>query len=234
MAFFNRLSSLSSQIANRPLNSKAIADKVFCIGLHKTGTTTLAKYFKQHGFQVTHSTSWDRDGAMLKKYDFFSDGGSHFDGDNELDYERLFYDFRNAKFILQTRDTEKWVVSKLKHAGWRPDTEVQVDDPLKIRHEDWTYKSYLTVKRFIEHKKNYEEKVLSFFAEHGPERLLVVDITKKEEQANEIENIKKFVGLKSFSNINLPHANKRKSSVHLSDETYVYIRDVISRMNSER
>lgn len=162
---------------NRQLNRKTIANKVFCIGLHKTGTTTLANYFNEFGYNSTHSTDWINNSSKLESFDFFSDGGSHFDNEKEFDFEKLFYMYKKSKFILQTRDTEKWVTSKLKHAGWNQNTEIQKDDPTKITHKQWRYKSLLTVKKLIEHKYNYEKKVIFFFKEKDAGRLLIIDIT---------------------------------------------------------
>jgi len=214
---------------NRKLNQYVINNKVFCIGLHKTGTTTLANFFRKYGFKDTHSTDWINNNKKLENFDFFSDGGSHFDDINEFDYEGLFNRFKKSMFILQTRDTKKWILSKLRHAGWTKETMIQPDDPSKIRHEDWKYKSFLTIQKFIEHKINYENKVISYFDKNDPNRLLVIDITNKETQASEINKLQKELNLRSVNSINLEHRHNKKSKISLSQEVLDFIDDTIKK-----
>src|SRR5688572_3840681 len=94
----NKVINIITRFSNRQLNKKVINNKVFCIGLHKTGTTSLADFFREFGFYPTHSTGWITDSSKLKRFDFFSDGGSHFDNINEFDFERLFHTYKNSKF----------------------------------------------------------------------------------------------------------------------------------------
>lgn len=218
---------------NQLLNSSTRKNKVFCIGLHKTGTTTLADYFKKYGFEATHTVDWQNNHNKLEQFEFFSDGGSHFDSINEFDFKQLAETYPNSKFILQTRDTEKWVISKLKHAGWNETTEIQPDDIEKIKHDDWTYKSLLTVKKFIEHKFNYERKVKDFFETHAPNRLLVIDVTNKEMQANELNRLKTFLKLKSIGGVQLPHSNKRIASASISDQLKDFVHQEVAKYNSQ-
>jgi len=216
------------RLSNKQLNKKTIKNKVFCIGLHKTGTTTLADYVSNFGFNTTHSTDWNNDNSKLEKFDFFSDGGSHFDNINEFEFERLFLKYEHSKFILQTRDTEKWVISKLKHAGWNQNTEIQKDDLSKIIHDEWRYKSLLTIEKFIKHKINYEKKVISFFKENKPNRLLIIDITDRNKQHQELEKLKNYLNLKSINEITLPHSNKRISNITIPTNIQKFIRQTIS------
>lgn len=56
------------------------APRIFCIGVHKTGTTTLAVLAKQLGIPSKHNTRW----PSQKKHapgTLFSDGGAHFEWD---------------------------------------------------------------------------------------------------------------------------------------------------------
>ena len=212
---------------NRSLNKMLIRNKIFCIGLHKTGTTTLANFFREYGFKDTHSINWINNERKLNKYDFFSDGGSHFDNIQEFNFKKLFNTYKDSTFILQTRDTEKWVLSKLRHAGWTKDTIIQPDDPCKISHDEWKYKSFLTIQKFIEHKINYEQKVLSFFKENDMSRLMVIDITKKDTQATEINKLKRELNLRSVNTISLPHHHNKKSEISVSEDVHDFIRKII-------
>ena len=219
---------------NRELNIDVINNKVFCIGLHKTGTSTLYEIFLDYGFKAIHSANWDKDIVKLKKFDAFSDGGGHFTGMGEFDFPYLATTFPNAKFILQTRDTKSWIISKLKHAGWTEDTALLPDNPKRIRNEDWRYKSLLTIRKFIEQKYLYEHKVISFFERDSfNSRLIVIDITDKSTQKKEFQGLVDYLKLQSVSEIDLPHANKqRKKKVGVSDSIESFIEAEIKKMES--
>jgi len=216
-----------NRLFNRQLNKETIANKVFCIGLHKTGTTTLANYFREFGFYTIHSTDWINDKSKLKKFDFFSDGGSHFDNINEFDFAKLFYTYKQSKFILQTRDTEKWAISKLKHAAWNQNTEIQENDFTKIAHNEWRYKSFLTVQKFIEHKYNYEKKVLDFFKKNDFNRLLILNITQSDIQASELNKLNDYLKIKSINKIELPHSNNRRSDISIPKDVHDFIKQKV-------
>ncbi|MBZ9628902.1 hypothetical protein LB450_12375 [Psychroflexus sp. CAK1W] len=199
------------------LNKTQRKKKVFCVGLHKTGTTTLSNLFKQYGFYAIHSVDWEYDEDKLNKYDFFSDGGSHFDGINEFDVDRLRKKFPGAFFILQTRDTKKWIISKLKHAGWEKDTKTVDFNKSELSHSDWRFKSLFIIENLIEHKINYENKLKKYF-NRSTNNFLVIDITDKQRQKEEFNRLKKFVNLKSINKIDLPHSNKQKSISLLNED----------------
>lgn len=109
------------------LQSKA--DKVFCISMQRTGTTSVGKFFRDFGFKWA---GWPAD----EKNDW---SGSWFDGDYEAIfsssdfrksnafedspwflpgfYKILSNRFPKAKFILFTRDPDAWFESMVKHSG---------------------------------------------------------------------------------------------------------------------
>lgn len=216
---------------NRFVNRKQLKRKIFCIGLHKTGTSSLAKLAKKYGFRAIHSTDWIFDPEKLREFNFFSDGGSQFDGINEFDYEFLFYEYPESLFILQSRDTRKWIISKLKHAGWNDKTIIESDDPRKIKDDDWTYKSLLTVGKFIEHKFNYEKKVNDFFVKNDPTRLLKIDITDQSIQSAELRKLADFMGVRTVKRIGMPHINKAKPGIELSADVLAFIDKKIEAIN---
>lgn len=91
--------------------------KYFCIGLHKTGTSTLHHIALNNKLKSIHSVDWANDENKIKLYDFFSDGGSHYNKINEIDYEYLYSTYTDSIFIINIRDPKSWIISKLKHAG---------------------------------------------------------------------------------------------------------------------
>ena len=92
--------------------------KVFCIGFHKTGTTTLEVALKKLGYRVTgsfgtkdpdiadkvHEMSY----AMVEKYDAFEDNPW------PILYKELDERFAGSKFILTRRPAEAWIRSQVR------------------------------------------------------------------------------------------------------------------------
>ena len=105
------------------------APKIFCISMQRTGTTSVGDFFEYHGYK---RSGW----PDVKKYNW---GKKWFDGDYESilnskaffekqmfedsigsfgdGYKFLFHRFPNAKFILLTRDKDKWFNSMLSHSN---------------------------------------------------------------------------------------------------------------------
>lgn len=228
-----KIRSRSTIFINRQINKQKLKRKVFCIGLHKTGTTSIYEIAIRYGYKATHSTDWAFDSKKIEKFEFFCDGGSHFDDQNEFNFRHLANEYPDSLFILQTRDTRSWIISKLKHAGWNEKTEVKPDNKEKIRHDDWEYKSFLTIDNLIRHKYNYEQKAIKFFDENDPDRLLVIDIVDRNTQDRDIAKLVAFLELRSISKIELPHRNKARSIGRLAEEVLVFIDQAIAACESE-
>lgn len=206
----NELKNLMS--SNKRVNLEKLNRKVFCIGLHKQGTSTLAALAKLYGYTPTHSTDWHCNQSKLSRFNFFSDGGSHYDGINEFDFPGLARQFPDSFFILQTRDPLKWIISKLQHAGWDKDTKaIEGDKNQPPTHNGWKEKSLLNIYRFLAHKKNYECKVKNYFQHHDPGRLLVADVTDQSIHDQTITDIEQFLGVESAIPMRMPHVNSSAS-----------------------
>ena len=93
--------------------------KVFCIGFHKTGTTSLKMALKLLGYRVTGpSGQRDKDIAqnvealarrVVPKFDAFQDNPW------PIIYRFLDKEFPGSKFILTIRPTDKWIESVTGH-----------------------------------------------------------------------------------------------------------------------
>lgn len=95
--------------------------KIFCIGLSKTGTTSLHTAFKILGYKSFHRPHYaikqinkakengKRLVYYLEEYDVFSDRPFW------RYYRELDRDYPGSKFILNTRGEKEWVESQLKH-----------------------------------------------------------------------------------------------------------------------
>jgi hypothetical protein len=100
--------------------------KVFCIGAHKTGTTSMQAALRALGFSVLPESVWYNDITLrrefydgryaklfdiIEQYDAFEDSPfNHSDF-----YQRLYERYPDARFILTVRDPEGVVAS---HKRW--------------------------------------------------------------------------------------------------------------------
>jgi hypothetical protein len=106
-------------------NSK---EKIFVIGFHKTGTSSLGKALQVLGYEVCggmYKTDRKQFRKTLNKKQFLKDWAlnltPHFDAFQDTPwfmlYKFLDHYYPNARFILTTRSTESWIKSVVNHFG---------------------------------------------------------------------------------------------------------------------
>lgn len=120
--------------------------KVFAIGFSKTATTTIHKFFKNNGHDSVHFSLPDGRFlagvvstnvmsrrpilASIDQHEVFSEF-SYADGIHYLEanyfYQQLYEQYPDAYFLLNTRDTEKWVKSRSTHFGRKNSRGLLVD-----------------------------------------------------------------------------------------------------------
>lgn len=96
-------------------------NKVFIISLHKTGTTSLTRFFEKLGYLVTGpdthlfapmlNNDYEEIDEFLKRFDVFQDDPWY------MLYPYLYEKFPNAKFIYLERDEISWIKSVQKFYG---------------------------------------------------------------------------------------------------------------------
>ena len=97
--------------------------KVFCIGFHKTGTTSLYAALNELGLRVTGTIlhRWSADDIRMRGRDECIRVMADFDAAEDMPWPHFFRDldsaFPGAKFILSTRPEEKWYNSINNHFG---------------------------------------------------------------------------------------------------------------------
>ncbi len=95
--------------------------KIFCVGFHKTGTTSLAAALTCLGYRVT-GPNWIANPnirvealnlalSLVPQYDAFQDNPW------PILFRELHQEFPHAKFILTTRPPDEWIRSVVQHFG---------------------------------------------------------------------------------------------------------------------
>jgi hypothetical protein len=131
-------------------------NKIFQIGFNKCGTTSIHNFFLQNGLKSIHwdntnlaktiKNNSDNNQPLLsgyEQYDCFTDMeslGDHF-YIYLTHYKELDKQYPNSKFILNVRDKEKWIKSRMKHNNYleyfRRNTGLNTDGVINLWHNQW-------------------------------------------------------------------------------------------------
>lgn len=191
--------------------------KIFCIGWHKTGTTTIGDAFLKLGYSVV--------GARLDLTESLQDGkletalkiADDFDVLQDVPWNSLFKEldqgFPNSKFILTVRDPEKWLNSAIKHFG---NTHCEMHAYLYgkgvVNGNEQLY---------LERYKKHNAEVLEYFKDR-PDDLLIMDLSK----GHAWEELCGFLGIK-IPKKPFPHSNKGKHSLTKRDKFILKLKDLL-------
>jgi len=155
--------------------------KVFAVGFNKSGTTSLHALFKSLGLLSYHGAKWrgGDDLKLLRSYDCFSDGIPN-------DLAKLDNLFPGSRFILQVRDLESWVYSRLAHIERKKEQNTHNGSPI------WDNTEY-AIKSWIKQRNAHHLFVLSYFSER-PSDILVFDFVRDESAATKVCNFLGYEG----------------------------------------
>ncbi|WP_319574711.1 sulfotransferase [uncultured Desulfobacter sp.] len=219
----------------RFLNSKIISSKkIFCISMQRTGTTSVGGFFKQFdyntmGWPQCVKNNWHRlwyDGnyeAIFSSWDFKT--GKVFEDSpwwHPEFYRVLFHRFPRSKFILFTRDPDKWFASMLSHSSGNV-----LGNPgrhCKIYRREWDYYSLFESDSVSSNNNNinkmqlagkeqhykelynlHNKEVVDFFNKFSPDSLFTCNL---EDQQKWIK-LGKFIGIDVPADVEV-HMNKSK------------------------
>jgi hypothetical protein len=177
-----------------------VGHKVFGIGFHKTGTSTLGVALRKLGYKVcgdrlelVDTLIQDDLSSALKlveEYDAFQDNPW------PLLYKELDFRYPNSKFILTLRDERKWIKSVVNHFGKK-----------HTMMREWLYgigfpegNEHIYLDRYRKHN----QEVLEYFQDRS-DNLLVVSW----EQGDGWKELCSFLG-KPLPDMPFPHVNKGK------------------------
>lgn len=145
-------------------------EKVFGIGLSRTGTTTLDDIFQQLGLRSKHFVGEmlsEPDWQILECYEAFSDSPipKYFKYLDEL--------YPDSKFILTTRNKSSWL-SSMKWLLSEGKEIFNWDIPTNLYHQEFYGTSEYDEKILNKFWEDYHHDVLMYFSKR--DNLLVVDI----------------------------------------------------------
>jgi hypothetical protein len=147
--------------------------KVFCIGFHKTGTTSLKAALKVFGYRITGPNGHGNPDIaanvetlarrLVPRYDAFQDNPW------PIIYQFLDRQYPGSKFILTTRPAEKWIASIVDHFGNKT-----------TRMREWIYGAGRgdpigNEAVYVERYERHNREVLAHFADR-PADLLVLNL----------------------------------------------------------
>jgi hypothetical protein len=146
--------------------------KVFGIGFHKTGTTSLAAALEHLGYRVTGPNGVHDPDIAENVHDMARKILDEYDAVQDNPWPLLFREldewYPGSRFILTRRDPDKWISSVTRHFG-------SDDTPMRawiygVGHPEGHEETYLA--RF---RRHYEQ-VEAYFR-HRPQDLLSMDLT---------------------------------------------------------
>lgn len=172
--------------------------KIFGIGFHKTGTTSLARALELLGFSVTGPNGVrDPDIAnnapllvrqLVHQFDAFQDNPW------PIFYRELYEMFPEGKFILTYRNPKKWIESQVRHFG-------KAETPMR----QWIYGKGCPEGNediYLARYKKHNQDVADFFKKKN-KKLLIMNL----EENNGWQKLCPYLGV-SQPTQPFPHANK--------------------------
>lgn len=203
-------------------------NKIFCIGLNKTGTTSLQSLFITEGYNVASQRCFESNlnSYIYQNYSTFYKMIIHEYPDSVFFqdmpfslpgfYEYLDSKFEDAKFILTVRDnSDEWYASLI--SFYKKFSPKNFNNPEKIDffYEGWLF-SFLTKVLGAPEDNPYSEDHLKMayevhnrkakiYFQGREDKLLVLNLKDKEA----IEKIENFLSVK-FKTREMPHLNKSR------------------------
>ncbi|MCR9183629.1 MAG: hypothetical protein NXH73_11945 [Flavobacteriaceae bacterium] len=203
--------------------------KIFCIGQNKTGTTSLQKFFQDHGFKVGDQPTAEllmddyiaRNWKPILKYCETAEVFQDFPFSNDFLYVLLDYHFPNAKFILSERNNaEQWYISLTKFHTKLFGKDGQVPTKEDLQNSNYRYTGFIwksfkerygdiegdiyNKENLIRTYQNRNEQIKYYFK--GKPNFLIVNLSK----SDAVQKVADFVQIKPLYK-EMPWENKTET-----------------------
>lgn len=182
-----------------------MVEKVFCIGLNKTGTTSLMIGLQKMGYKVCDGLNrqWSdvktKEELKEKAFELIA----QFDAFEDLPWglftEDILRDFPNAKFIYSYREVNSWWNSFYGHFK-----------EMDIAHHEIIFGYSNPEGKEKEHKEffvKHQNKIRTIFS--GRENYLELDFTRKSDSEKNWRLFSNFLGYQTKAEEKFPIANSR-------------------------
>jgi hypothetical protein len=155
-------------------------NKIFCIGFNKTATVSLSTALRMLGFPGIHGM-WSNHLKVQRAIDdnekllhYFSKNTCHF---SDLDiikdnFKILDEQYPNSKFILNTRDKESWLKSRINHLN---DYKRNLSLGTNKYAKTWKWVNE-SENEWLQQWDNHHDKVIKYFKDN--ENFLIFNISK--------------------------------------------------------
>lgn len=146
--------------------------KIFCIGLPKTGTTSLAGALTVLGYRSFHNADRvnavmginlvSRSGRLMGGLD--KDFDAFLDGQIKFHFPMLDENYPNSKFIYTVRDLDTWLVSMELHAI--RESQIRGDKP-RINPDRWLARYHWHQRAVAKYFVDMQDQLLTMDIIHG-------------------------------------------------------------------
>ena len=194
--------------------------KIFCIGFHKTGTTSIGEALRLLGYSVTGPNGVKDPKIAENVVAMADDLVARFDAfkDNPWPvlYKGLDARYPGSKFILTVRPTDLWIRSQVHHFGTR-------ETPMRT----WIYGKGCpegNEGRYIERYESHNRDVIAHFASRSDD-LLVIDLAQRDPW----ERLCPFLGVER-PDFDFPHSNRSADRSKETQSLARFVRSAVGRL----
>ena len=188
------------------IKKEKLKQKVFFIGFNKTGTSSYHHMLKKY-INSLHDTNWtniSRSRDKLQFYNYFKDHDAYSDGE-QPDYKNLYNKYPNSKFILNSRNINKWLYSRIKHIYAKypnfRNSSLDIDWNMSINKNKG-------IKTWIFKRNNYYFELFNFFKDKDNFLMLNIDDKNIINKLNNFLNLDIKKKISRNTNIDIMYKNK--------------------------
>lgn len=191
--------------------------RVICIGMHKTGTSSLGLALLELGYKVLGARTDLADLLLENQIDQVLETTEPFDALQDVPWALLFKEldqkYPNSKFILTKRNETSWLNSVSAHFA-------DIEIPL----HRWIYGHGVAKGQeavYLEKYRAHYKEVESYFKDR-PEDIISIDFAKGDGWPKLCNFLNKEIPNKPF-----PYANKGKHTLTIGEKLYAKLRSLI-------
>ncbi|MGV7234716.1 MAG: sulfotransferase [Nitrosomonadaceae bacterium] len=178
-------------------------NKIFGIGLSRTGTTSLSQFLQKVGINMIHCPN--------EKQLFSPTTEASSDICVAIHYKKLDQMYPNSKFIYTIRDVNSWLASIQAHLDRK--TANKPEKWAGTSRKTWAITNRIKIygqldfdrETFLDAYNRHDNDVKEYFKERKQD-LLILDVCDEDKE----NKILSFLGMSNNNNTKFPHANKKR------------------------